>query len=438
MRLRSSAPSTPATSGPSRRAHSRTSRPATYPARPAERSCRSSTTARTPEIEGGFDQFNPVGGSGAAGRLLERVLGSSRSKGKGSPGAEAATHRTRHGGQGARGAAVSRSRAELAEDLQALARGEVTYPEWNVFARRYRPDWCTVTEVEPIVAASGLVPGPESAALRRSIARLGLDLERRHRQPQGDDIDIDATVESRVELAAGLAPDEDIYIDSVRRRRDLSVLVLLDISGSAGEPSGSGGSVHDHQLAAAAALTQALHELGDRVALFGFRSLGRTAVQVVPVKRFADPFAALTLRRMNALVPGGYTRVGAAVRHGSSVLEAQGGTMRRLLVVLSDGFAYDHGYEGAYGEADARRALAEARQRGTACLCLSIGAGVDAVSLRRVFGTAAHATLPRVGQLTTTAGPLFRSALRLAEVQRRTSQRTERTRERLMIERRST
>jgi nitric oxide reductase NorD protein len=390
------------------------------------------------DVDGGFDQFNPAGGGGVVGRLLQRLLGNSRTKGKGSPGAEVATHRTKLGGNAARGAATSSARAELTEEVDALAQAEVTYPEWNVFTRRYRPDWCTVTEVEPTVATSELVPGPEAAAMRRSIARLGLDLERRRRQPQGDDIDIDATVEARVELASGTAPDEDVYIDRVRHRRDLSVLILLDISGSAAEPSDSGGSVHDHQLAVAAALTEALHDLGDRVALYGFRSLGRTAVQVVPVKRFGDPFGTLTTRRLNALVPGGYTRVGTAIRHGSSVLESQGGTVRRLLIVVSDGFAYDHGYEGDYGEADARRALAEARRRGTACLCLSVGAGVDAVSLRRVFGTAAHASLPRIGQLTGAAGPLFRSALGLAELQRRTHQRTERTRERLLIEGRST
>jgi nitric oxide reductase NorD protein len=390
------------------------------------------------DIDGGFDQFNPVGGSGAAGRLLQRLLGNSRSKGKGNPGADAATHRTKRGDRMAGGAAVSSTRAVLADDVDALARGEVTYPEWNVFSRRYRADWCTVREIEPTVARTELSTGPEAAALRRSLARLGLGLERRHRQRQGDDLDIDATVEARVELAAGSAPSENLYIDSVRRRRDLSVLILLDISGSAGEASGSGGSVHDHQVAAAAALSHALHDLGDRVALYGFRSLGRTAVQVVPVKRFADPFGSSTLRRLRALEPGGYTRVGAAIRHGSSVLESEGGTVRRLLVVLSDGFAYDHGYEGAYGEADARRALAEARRRGTACLCLSIGAVTDAAALRRVFGTAAHASVGRVDQLTTTAGPLFRSALRLAEMQQRTFQRTERTRERLLVERRST
>jgi nitric oxide reductase activation protein len=90
-----------------------------------------------------------------------------------------------------------------------------------------------------------------------------------------------------------------------------------------------------------------------------------------------------------------------------------------LLVVLSDGLAYDHGYERTYGAADARRALVEARRRGTACLCLSIGASTEAEVLERVFGSAAHAAIPRPEQLRRVIGPLFRSALRSAEVRRR-------------------
>ena len=70
------------------------------------------------------------------------------------------------------------------------------------------------------------------------------------------------------------------------------------------------------------------------------------------------------MRRLHGLVPGAYSRLGAAIRHGAAVLEERGGTSRRLLVVLSDGLAYDHGYEAVYGAADARRALAEARRRG--------------------------------------------------------------------------
>jgi nitric oxide reductase NorD protein len=103
------------------------------------------------------------------------------------------------------------------------------------------------------------------------------------------------------------------------------------------------------------------------------------------------------------------------------VLERSGGTSRRLLVVVSDGLAYDHGYELGYGAADARRALTEARRRGIGCVCLTVGASVDAASLRTVFGSTAHAVVARPDDLVGVIGPMFRSALRGAEVCRRVS-----------------
>ncbi len=386
------------------------------------------------DAPGGADTLNPIGGGGAVGRLLQRLLGTSRSRGEGEPGAEAATHRTRHGGRVGRGRAVSSTTVDLAEGVAALHHRSVSYPEWDAVRRRYRDGWCTVSEVDVEPDETGSPAGHDARTARRSLAHVGLGLERRRRQPQGDDLDVDAVVQARVELAAGRSPEERLYVDSVRNRRELSVLLLLDVSGSAQEPSPSGGCVHDHQVAAAGQLTQALHVLGDRVALYGFRSQGRSAVQVLPVKRFDGAFDLGARRRLHRLAPGGYTRMGAAVRHGASVLEADGGTVRRLLVVLSDGFAYDHGYEGAYAEADARRALAEARRRGTACLCLSIGADADVPALRRVFGTAAYASFPTADRLAPGSGPLAAVALRLAEVQRTTSQRKERARRRLRVE----
>ena len=236
---------------------------------------------------------------------------------------------------------------------------------------------------------------------------------------------------------AGVAPEEAIYIDCLRSRRDLSVLVLLDVSGSAAEPGLTGKTVHEQQQTVAGALVVALHDLGDRVALYGFRSSGRSAVHVVPIKRFDTTLDARTLRRLGALEPAGtrdsVPRSGT-VRRSSKKRAAR---RRRVLVVVSDGFAYDHGYEGNYGEADARRALAEARRRGTACLCISVGATTDPDALRRVFGSAAHGAVPRPEQLPDVVGPLFRAALRAADYQRRAWQRTERTRDRLDVERKT-
>jgi nitric oxide reductase NorD protein len=368
---------------------------------------------------------SPVGGGGFIGKWLKKMLSSARKTGSGGgpPGADTPTHRTNSANRGVH--AVSSLASTLSEEVndhqgQSAAHG-VTYPEWDVTRRSYRPAWCTVREVEPQIKASATHAIDDAISVRRPLSRLGMGLDRRHRQSQGYDIDIDAAVEARVEVLAGSVPDEAVYLDSLRRQRDLSVLLLLDISGSAGEPGTVGRTVHEQQRAAVANLTVALHDLGDRVALYAYYSQGRRAVSVVPVKRFDDHLDSRVMKRLNSLEPGAYSRLGAAIRHGSAVLEARGGTLRRLLVVLSDGLAYDHGYERAYGAADARRALIEARIRGTGCVCLTIGAGTDVQSLRRVFGSTAHATIARPDQLAGVIGPLFRSALRSAEVRRRVS-----------------
>jgi nitric oxide reductase NorD protein len=369
---------------------------------------------------------SPVGGGGFIGKWLKKMLSAARKTGSGGgpPGADAPTHRTNSAKRGAHAvSSLASTASEDVNDSEAAADG-VRYPEWDVSRKRYRPAWCTVREVEPTVKA---VPFgatwllDDAIGVRRPLSRLGMGLHRRHRQSQGDDIDIDAAVEARVEVRAGSVPDESVYLDSLRRRRDLSVLLLLDVSGSAAEPGTVGRTVHEQQRTAVANLTFALHDLGDRVSLYAYYSQGRSAVSMVPVKRFDHHLDSQVIRRLNSLEPGAYSRLGAAIRHGAAVLEARGGTSRRLLVVLSDGLAYDHGYERAYGAADARRALTEARRRGTGCVCLTIGAGTDVASLRRVFGSTAHATIGRPDQLAGVIGPLFRSALRSAEVRRRVS-----------------
>ncbi|MDT5066103.1 MAG: nitric oxide reductase NorD protein, partial [Mycobacterium sp.] len=365
---------------------------------------------------------SPVGGGGFIGKWLKKMLSSARKSGGsggGPPGADAPTHRTDSANRGAY--AVSSAAAASSDDVVDIKQDGVKYPEWDANRGSYRPDWCTVREVDPKIKSSAAQAIEGHVGVRRPLARLGMGLHRRHRQFQGDDIDIDAAVEARVEVMAGSAPDEAVYLDSLRRRRDLSVLLLLDVSGSTAEPGTLGQTVHQQQRAAVADLTVALHDLGDRVALYAYYSQGRAAVTMMPVKRFDDHLDARVMRRLNSLEPGAYSRLGAAIRHGSAVLERRGGTSRRLLVVLSDGLAYDHGYERAYGAADARRALTEARHRGTGCVCLTVGAGTDVAVLRKVFGSTAHATIGRPEQLGGVIGPMFRSALRAAEVRRRVS-----------------
>lgn len=377
---------------------------------------------------------SPVGGGGAIGRLLKRLFGETRSSGSGAAGADAPTRVTRSGQRVARLSSPTTGRPFASDEGAIASGGEFVYPEWDLYHHSYRPGWCTVVERNPDEGDRAPIPLRDARKLRRALARVGTELERHRRQTQGEELDLDAAVESYVEVRSGTFSDDAIYVESQRTRRDLSVLVLLDVSGSAAEPSPSGGAVHEHQLSVATDLTAALYEVGDRVALYGFRSQGRSAVHVFPVKRFDDGLSTLTEGRVDGLRPGGFTRLGAAVRHSAWRLEQQGGTARRLLVVLSDGFAYDHGYEGAYGQADARRALSEARHRGIGCLCLSVASSADAEELRRVFGSAAFAAVGSPDDVAGALARLFRAALGMAEHQRRRWQRVTRSTERLSME----
>ncbi len=103
------------------------------------------------------------------------------------------------------------------------------------------------------------------------------------------------------------------------------------------------------------------------------------------------------------------------MRHATRVLREDSGMRHRVLIVVSDGFPYDIGYEGGYAEADARRALAEARHRGIGCVCLNLGSTTGSDTLDRVYGAAAHATARDVDELAPAMRRLVWGALRDAE-----------------------
>jgi Mg-chelatase subunit ChlD len=301
-----------------------------------------------------------------------------------------------------------------ADDRPGAAGGiaGVLYPEWDERRGRYRPDWCRVLEL-PLGPAPTPGEGTErDEVLRRRLARIGLGPMVQRGRPQGDDFDIDALIDATVDLRSGHSPTENVYLERRFLRRDLGVLVLLDASGSATETDEDGRSVHEHQRTAAATLVATLEELGDRVALYAFRSEGRSSVSVLPLKRFSARFGNSGRGWLSHLEPSGYTRMGAAIRHAGEILKHEAGTPSRLLVVLSDGFPYDDGYEGTYAESDAHRALAELREDGVACACLSIGTSTSIEALDRVFGAAAHAGAPRLSQLSGRMDTLFLSSLK--------------------------
>ncbi|BCI54338.1 hypothetical protein NIIDNTM18_36160 [Mycolicibacterium litorale] len=293
----------------------------------------------------------------------------------------------------------------------ALGVGGALHPEWDVHRRGYRPDWCRVVEF-PLTAAGVDAAVPRDDVLRHRLSRVGLGVRMLRGRPDGDELDLEALVDLFVDLRSGWSPPEHVYAERRKADRDLGVLILLDVSGSVTDSDADGLAVHDHQRRAAATLAATLEDLGDRVALYAFRSHGRHAVHLAAVKTFGQRFGAAARARLAGLRPSGYTRLGAGVRGAGGILKAQGGTPSRLLIVLSDGFPYDDGYEGRYADADTAKALEELRADGVACLCLSIGAESADDSLERVFGAACHARAATLAELSPRMDELFLSALR--------------------------
>jgi nitric oxide reductase NorD protein len=115
-----------------------------------------------------------------------------------------------------------------------------------------------------------------------------------------------------------------------------------------------------------------LNACGDENAVYTFTSRKRDFVRVQTVKDFDEGFGPQVLRRIAALRPGYYTRIGAAVRHVAAQLEKRP-HRNRLLLVLTDGKPndVDH-YEGRFGIEDTRKAILEARRKGLSVFGVTI------------------------------------------------------------------
>lgn len=294
-----------------------------------------------------------------------------------------------------------------------LGIGGALHPEWDVYNDRYRPDHCRVLDfplaVDADVSASGVA---YDELLRRRLSRVGLGPKVLRGRPDGEELDIEALIDLFVDLRSGFSAPEHVYTERRRLARDLGVLILVDASGSATDTDAEGFAVHDHQRRAAATLAATLEDLGDRVAVYAFRSQGRHAVHLPAIKTFEQRFGALSRTRLNQLQPSGFTRLGAAIRGAGRILKAEAGTPNKLLLVLSDGHPYDDGYEGRYAEADVHKALEEMRVDGIACLGLSIASNTSADALDRVFGPAGHASVATLADLSPRMDELFLASLR--------------------------
>jgi nitric oxide reductase NorD protein len=275
---------------------------------------------------------------------------------------------------------ASRVRFDL--DLPAAENDDVPLaegprlPEWDCRHQTLQPEHC---RVQPLVAARA-APCELPVALRAPARRLRRQFESlaparqwRRGQPDGDEPDLDAWLRHAAERARGLTvATPNLYRDLQRGRRDLACLLLADLSLSTDSWVGNERRVIDVIREALFLFAEALGASGDRFALYGFSSRRREHVRFHHLKGFAEPYTAAVRGRIQAIKPGYYTRMGAAIRQASALL-ARESAGRRLLLILTDGKPNDlDRYEGRYGIEDTRHAVLEARRAGLMPFCVTI------------------------------------------------------------------
>ena len=257
----------------------------------------------------------------------------------------------------------------------ALAGDEYVYREWDCRRRAYRPDWCRVVERPPRPVGHsrfGADVTPLAQRVRRQFEILrevrswarGLEI--------GDDLDLEAFVDSVADRRSRGLCSLRLYRQRENRLRDLAVAVLLDASRSTAAWVGER-RVIDVAKRSMGVLAEALSAAGDDFALYGFASDSRLRVRCFRLKGYREAYDDDVRRRIQALDPGNYTRMGAAIRHAGAGLQALAHA-RKLMIVLTDGCPHDpiDGYEGRYALEDTRRALQELRTCGVRCFGLTI------------------------------------------------------------------
>jgi nitric oxide reductase NorD protein len=281
---------------------------------------------------------------------------------------------------------------------------ELRFPEWDRRSGAYRREHCRVlvAPARRLDAASAERLIRDRAVLlerlRRSFETIRPRRARRPRELDGDELDLDGFVDDFADRCAGAAPAGRLYTTTRPRRRDVSVALLLDVSGSTDAQVHGSDRVIDVEKAAALCFGEALARLGDRHAVYAFSGHGPEGVRVRVLKRFDEPFGDRVRARIGGLEPESFTRLGATLRFATGEL-ARERTRARLLLVLSDGKPYDEDeYAGEYGVADVRQAVAEAELADVHPYCVTVdreGPGY----LGRMFGPGRFTLLWNVAQL---------------------------------------
>ena len=304
---------------------------------------------------------------------------------------------------------------EQGGELEAREPLTFAYDEWDFRAGDYKPRWCIVKEKTVEEGDSGFYNDALknyvslSAHIKRQFELIMPESWRKiYRLNDGEDIDLNAALEAWADLRMGVTPDEKIYWQRNRAKRDVAVVFLLDMSASTAEAIDEGRQVVDDRDApddpveymvwlrrrreglvrrnykriidlekeSTALLINALESIGDTYGIYGFSGYGRENVEFYVIKDINESFHDRIRRRLDKVSPLHATRMGAAIRHAITKLENQDATTK-IMFLISDGRPQDRGYsregvEKEYAVHDTHMALLEAKRKEITPFCLTV------------------------------------------------------------------
>ncbi|MCS3725051.1 nitric oxide reductase activation protein NorD [Bradyrhizobium betae] len=314
------------------------------------------------------------------------------------------------------GKPASRLKFDLDLPPQALdasrLNADLAYPEWDYRTGAYLPDHCRVLAAPASELGESWTPDETMRRHIRQVRRRFEILRPRHElmraQADGHDLDLDALVRARCDLRAGGngAGLDRVHMAMRPQGHDLAVTLLVDVSLST-DAWVDGYRVLDVEKEALLVLAHGLSACGDHHSILTFTSRRRSWVRLETVKAFGEPMSGAVERRIGALRPGYYTRIGAAVRHATAELARQP-QRKKLLLVLTDGKPndVDH-YEGRFAVEDTRKSVHQARRLGIAVFGVTVDAAAQSY-FPTLFGRSGYAIVGNIRRLPAALPAIYR------------------------------
>jgi len=302
----------------------------------------------------------------------------------------------------------SSSRLRLDLDLPAAEFDDIPIagphplPEWDWRQQKLIPNHCQLQMMLPRDSQPQPLPKhlqQQARRLRSQFSALAQQRSWQNAQADGSELDMQAYLDFYSARRSGVVmPERGLYRQLNVNRRDLATLLLADLSLSTDAAIDDNQRIIDVIRDSLLLFAEALSSCGDQFSLYGFSSRRREQVRFYPLKPFDQPYNDQVRGHIQAIRPGYYTRMGAAIRESSRLL-AQQAVSQRILLILTDGKPNDLDYyEGRYGVEDTREAIREAKQQGLIPFCITIDQEGDDY-LPYLFGSQGYTVLQRPEQL---------------------------------------